>query len=615
MRGFSIRVVGGFLALAFGVLSVTAWAGEFAAEDWREARALKQKVRASQFLHRATFGPTLEEIETLADRMRQIGDRRAINEWIDRQFETPATLHQPLAEQMIADDGFTQDQNSVWIQRYRYHAWWDTAIRGEDQLRQRVAWALAQIVVTSEDGAGFNDPNLGDLSGKGRWLGPSNYYDMLVENAFGNYRDLLRDVTYHPVMGVYLSHMKNRKSNGVRFPDENYAREIMQLFTIGLYELHQDGRLKQDDNGQLIPTYDNETIKEFARVFTGLTFKPDVPNNPFYSGNDFQFPMVMYQPEHDTDPKTLLGDEVIDLDDGDTEIEAALDNLYGHPNVAPFISYRLIQRLVKSNPSRGYVRRVARKFNNNGRGEKGDLKAVVKAILTDPEAFRSMRVRSKRVGDERMVTVTPRGTIYSKLREPVIRYTSLIRACRGESDYATGRMMITPRDYDWLQEPYKQPTVFSFYLPSYQPPGELVDEFSRRVPNGNLVAPEFQQKTAVTSNRLINRYIWDITSRSASFSARNLPHYEMECNIVFDLEEEDAMATTPAGLKRVIDRFDLVHCAGTMPQDYKDLMAATIEEKTDWMKRSPNYQSLFEKFRTNAALMTTVLSPFAAIQE
>ncbi len=593
-------------------LAVNVSAGNFTVDSRSEAALMKRKVRAAQFLHRATFGPTIEQIDALAARMQQIGVRRACEEWIDEQLSMPATLHQPVAEAMIADDGFTTTQDGVWIQRYRYHAWWHNALTCEDQLRQRVAWALIQILVTSEDGNGFNDQNPGNLSGKGRWLGPTHYYDMLVDNAFANYRKILGDVTYHPVMGVYLSHMRNRKSNGTRFPDENYAREIMQLFSIGLYQVQLDGRLKKTAEGELIPTYDNETIKELARVFTGLTYKPSNPSNFFWSGNDFLYPMEMYQPEHDTDPKTIFG-KTIDVDDGVADIDAALDVLYAHENVAPFVSYRLIQRLVKSNPSRGYIRRVARAFSDNGQGVKGDMGAVIKAVLLDPEVWRSERIRTLR--DPYRVEVTPRGTEYSRLREPVIRYTSLLRAVHATSDYPTGRMMVTPQDWNWLQEPYKQPSVFNFFLPDFQPPGDLIGfQPSRRIPNGSLVAPEFQQKTAVTSNRLINRFLWDISSQRARFTTSGT-NFNLECNLNFDLSREKALATNDADMPKLLDLFDLVFCCGSLPQDYKDLVVEVVNTETQWMKNNATYRPELEDYRVESALMAIATSPFAAISE
>ncbi|MEM0924572.1 MAG: DUF1800 family protein, partial [Planctomycetota bacterium] len=297
-------------------ISGTGVAGVFETASRREAGVIKRKVYATQFLSHATFGPTIEDVETLATRMGQIGVRQACEEWIDDQMAMSPSFHRPLAMLMIADDQYTSTQGGVYIQRYRYHAWWHNALNAQDQLRQRMAWALIQILVTSEDGAGFNDANPGHHTGEGRWLGPTNYYDLMVEHAFGQYSELLTDVTYHPVMGVYLSHNRNRKTDlaASRFPDENYAREIMQLFTIGLYELEQDGRLKKDESGNLIPTYDNDDIKEYAKIFTGLAMKPHPnasPNSQFNWGNELEYPMEMFNTEHEPGTKTLLGGEVV----------------------------------------------------------------------------------------------------------------------------------------------------------------------------------------------------------------------------------------------------------------------------------------------------------------
>lgn len=627
----SIRVT--MLALLVAVSATSVQGGVFELESRQQTRVMKAKIYASQFLSRATFGPTTQEIDDLATRMTQVGVRRACDEWIEDQFDLPASSHQQLTQEMYGDDGYNGEEGNVWIQRFRYHSWWDIAINGEDQLRQRLAWALSQILVTSEDGAGFNDRGLGRSSGLPRWLGPSNYYDTLVNDAFGNYRDLLQDVTYHPVMGVYLSHVRNRKTNGTRFPDENYAREILQLFTIGLYELAPDGSLKTDATGALIPTYDNDTVREFARVFTGLTYKPS-GSNFFFSGNDLLLPMEMFQNEHDTEPKTLLNNETISITDGDADISAALDNIFAHPNVAPFVSYRLIQRLVKSNPSRAYIRRVSAAFEDNGQGVKGDLKAVVKAILLDPEAWRSVRIRTMRNPDR--IEVLPRGTEFSKLKEPVIRYTSLLRGLNVTSDYHTGRTMVVPMDYHWTQEPYKSPTVFNFFLPSYQPPGDLIGfEPSRRIANGTLVAPEFQQKTAVTSNRLMNRYIGDINRGSAFFRARNA-NYSMECHLTFDLDDDRALTQTDdldnvdvannndaalmpvaqaSNLARLLDKYDLLFCQGTMPQDFKDKIALVVLKETDWMNTNATWADRAGEFRVTTALIAVTTSPFAAIEE
>lgn len=623
------------VVMSFAIFTAaSASAGVFEVDSRSEARLMKNKIHASQFLSRATFGPTMAQIDTLATRMNQVGIRRACDEWIDAQFALPVTEHLPITRAMYTADGHTSEVDDVWIQRYRYHSWWHTAITADDQLRQRMAWALSQILVTSEEGEGFGDRNTGDFSGEGRWLGPTDYYDTLVRNAFGNYRTLLQEVTYHPVMGVYLSYVRNRKTNGVRFPDENYAREVMQLFSIGLYELHQDGRLKTDLAGNLIPTYDNETIKEFAKVFTGLTYRPESTGNnnqTFYSGNDLVYPMVMAAHEHDMEPKTLLNGVVVDTNNGDGDIAAALDNIFDHENVAPFISYRLIQRFVKSNPSRGYIRRVAMTFDDNGSGVKGDLKAVIKAILLDPEAWRSLRVRTMRNPDR--VAVTPRGTEYSRLREPVIRYAAMLRGFNATSTDPNGYVKMLPMDYDWTQAPYKSPSVFNFYLPSYQPSGELIGfQPSRRIPNGNLVAPEFQQKTAVTSNRLINRYTWDLDTGQSRHNAGTY----LACDMVFDLAADRALVNdddlpnntseaqrravaAQSDLVTLVDKYDLLFCAGTMPQDFKDELVFQTMDRTDWMigntGGTPPWQTRTGELRVSSMLLVILTSPFAAIEE
>ncbi|KAA5544435.1 DUF1800 domain-containing protein [Roseiconus nitratireducens] len=613
----------------FGILLAGCWipatlqAGTFEVESRRDLAVMKRKILAAQFLSRATFGPTIETIEALAERMGQIGTRRACEEWIDRQMDLPPSLHRPLIIDMVSRDGFTTTQDNAYIQRYRYHAWWHNALAGEDQLRQRVAWALSQILVTSEDGAGFNDRNPGHHSGQGRWIGPSSYYDLMVRHAFGNYRELLEDVTYHPVMGVYLSHMRNRKTDVAanRFPDENYAREIMQLFTIGLYELRMDGLLKVDGDGNLIPTYDNETIKEFAKIFTGLAFKPH-PNatgtGRFYWGNDLEAPMEMFDFEHEPGTKTLLGGQVVGSDeivDGEADIDAALDNLMAHDNVAPFIARRLIQRLVKSNPSRAYIYRVARTFNDNGQGVKGDLGAVVKAVLLDPELWRGQRLLSRR--DPYRVEVVVRGTDFSSLSEPVIRYTRLLRGLHATSSHSSGRMMLMPMDYSWSQEPYRSPTVFNFYLPDYQPPGDLLGYTPpRRVPNGFLAAPEFQIKTPVTSNRLAARYIWDISSqRSQQRWSNNSAGYSHNSDLYFDLEMEKAWCTEDEDMHRLMDHLDLVFCYGSMPEDYQEAVVQKIASRTAWMKNNATWRPDMEDQRAESAIIATVLTPFAAITD
>ena len=527
-------------------------AGEFPAQNSQEIRSLRNRIRAAQFLSKATFGPKVVSIDQLAARMDQVGFRRACSEWIDEQFALPISSHEQVAREMIAADGLTPDAGLLGMQNYRYQVWWHIALDREDQLRQRVAWALSQIFVIGDTGAGFNGLRRQDL-GNGEmsivdWLGMSNYYDMLSRNASKTYRELLGDVTFHPSMGMYLSSMHNRRADvpAGRFPDENYAREIMQLFSVGLYELSPDGRQRRDSQGNLIPTYDNESIKNLARLFTGFRFHHNTRTD-IIGPNAFGRPMQLVAHEHDDntnyaedpdnpgqpDPmsprtKVVFGKTLSPLPNPLTsaaaiaEIHEGLDVIADHENVPPFICRLLIQRLVKSNPSRAYLRRVTRQFRNNGNGVRGDLKAVVKAILLDPEAMRGQRLVRRRAnfpnpGDPLRLEVITRGTEHSRLREPVLRLTSWIRAMQPtasfpQRDPATGRpymMLNVSVEPEIGQGPFQSPSVFNFYLPDFQPHGPLLTyQPTRRIPREAIFAPEFQILSTVTANRFINRIIF-----------------------------------------------------------------------------------------------------------
>lgn len=246
----------------------------------------------------------------------------------------------------------------------------------------------------------------------------SSYYDILLDNAFGYFDTLLHDVTYNSAMGIFLTYVNNPKSDTSRnrFPDENYAREVMQLFTIGLYELNNDGTRKVDGNGDYIPTYDNETIAEFSKIFTGLSYG----NNPTfwdwakYDRLNYELPMKMFNDYHEPGTKTLLNGFIVpdrNPVDGNADVKDALNNLFTHPNVGPFIATRLIQRLVTSNPSTEYVDHVASVFNSDENGKRGNMKAVIKAILL----YDSARNCDECDDDE----------TFGKLSEPFQRYMQL----------------------------------------------------------------------------------------------------------------------------------------------------------------------------------------------
>ncbi|MCA9139276.1 MAG: DUF1800 family protein [Planctomycetales bacterium] len=634
-----LRTVVIVLMSGVGLGGNTIQAGDFPVSNSREVRLMRAKVQAAQFLSKATFGPTEESIESLAERINQLGYKRAMSEWIDQQFALPITSHEAVARDIVYVDGNQVDMQTGGPYLYRYQAWWHIALTSEDQLRQRVAWALSQIFVIGDTGVGFNnddrrpksalantnDPNDYDNHPEYYtivdWLGMSHYYDMLANGSRGTYRELLEQVTYHPCMGDWLSSRGNRKANVAagRFPDENYAREIMQLFSVGLYHMHPDGRLKIDENGELIPTYDNEQIKELGRLFTGFKYKHDTSNS-FYVGRNFGEPMQIHVGEHDNnqnyseDPnapesKTVFGTVLPPLpatmtsEDVKAEIGAGLDAIANHPNVAPFICRLLIQRLVKSNPSRAYMRRVTRVFEDNGSGVRGDIQAVVKAILTDPELFRGQRLI--RLSNPIRVRVVPRGTEYSRLREPINRVTALIRAMRPTTDYAAGYMMLNRNlNSEIGQMPFDSPSVFNYYLPEFQPPGDLIGYTpSRRNPFGAIFGPEFQILNGVTANLTLNRL--------RSWCYNQWIQYGMRkgtCRITFHLEPEMELARDLANLDEILQRFDLLLCNGSLTEDTKTgIKNAIIAETT-------NIDSWYAQ-RVEVMLNAVILSPDCAVEQ
>jgi uncharacterized protein (DUF1800 family) len=299
------------------------------------------------------------------------------------------------------------------------------------------------------------------------------YNDTLKREAFNNFRDLLKKVTLSPAMGVYLNTLGNDGRDG-RVPNENYAREVLQLFTIGLNELHPDGTMKLDADGLPIPTYNQEQIRQFAKVFTGYSWnKPNWWDWPAYGrGDGWTDSMKFFNEYHNKETKTLLRGVTLPANQtAEKDLDDALDNIFNHPNVGPFISRQLIQRLVTSNPSRGYVYRVARTFNNNGQGVRGDMKAVIQAILLDNEA--------------RSSTVAKRSD-YGKLREPVLRFSGLMRAFNAQTSDPDGRYLITRLVWysDAGQDPLSAGSVFNFFQPGYRHPGKIA--------TAGLDSPEFQ---------------------------------------------------------------------------------------------------------------------------
>jgi len=432
--------------------------------------------------------------------------------------------------------------------------------------------------------------------------GMAHFYDMLLGHSFGNFEDLLRDVSLHPCMGIYLSHLGNRKSDPVAktFPDENYAREVMQLFSIGLWMLDDDGTQLLDGNDQPIPTYDNSDITEIARVFTGLSFGQtsagaDNTNFEQYDGS-FTSPMKGWDAHHDLGPKTLLLGATTPArtaSPGNTgtatmaDVDALISNLFNHPNVGPFIGKLLIQRLVTSNPSPGYVARVSAAFNAAPRG---DLGRTVKAILLDHEARDPAMMADPEFG---------------KLREPFLKAVNVARAFNASAP--NGWYYLDAFILDHAQEPFKAPSVFNFYLPTYTPPGPLAE--------AGLVAPEFQIVNA-TSGTTAPNYFWDhITAGLHRWGVG-----QADKNVTLNLTQEMLLNVPPEAVNDpspsvaaldpdpLIRRLDLVLTGGNLePESYRIIREALSRigpgSGWEWPER-----------RLSLAIYLIVSSPEFAVQ-
>ncbi len=480
---------------------------------------LASKAEAFQLLNQATFGAT----EAEAQRVVALG----IEGWVDDQMQKPASLQLPHMRELPPREDVGQ------LQQDRVDVWFRNALHGDDQLRQRVAFALSEIMVVSQQGALIEAP-----------LSLASYYDMLAENAFGNYRDLIEDVTLHPAMGVYLSMLGNERPNpesNIR-PDENYARELMQLFSVGLVELDTDGSVRLDEQNQPVPTYDQSIIEGFAHVYTGWTYAGFTTfDQAFRTPANQVVPMQLYPDFHDTGPKKLLNNVELPAGQGGTaDLVGALDNIFNHPNVGPFIAIRLMHRLVTSNPSPGYVERVANVFNDNGSGVRGDLAAVVRAILLDDEARPDMPIE-----------------IDGKMKEPLLRLTQLWRAYGARS--ASGRYPLFASYILFGQGPMQSPSVFNFFSPFYAPPGEIRDS--------SLVAPELQIATEY-QNTLVTNYMF--------FQCFGLNHMNGslgEDDVFIDFAEEMTLSDdTDALITRVADKLLAGQISATLRQEIEGML-------------------------------------------
>jgi uncharacterized protein (DUF1800 family) len=584
-----------------GLLLAISWAGpdcragEILARPGEDPALVGARVYAATFLRNATFGPTMEQIDALAARMLQIGHREAAEEWIDNQFALPVTSAYDFAKTWFENNeavirGEFPNNGLVIIEREVFNT---IPIVAPDQLRQRLTFALSQILVVNKDGSGTLlslDSNNQTYSA----LGLAGYWDLLAQGIDGTYRDLLQAVAIHPVMGQFLTHAHNSKADPAtgQFPDENFAREIMQLFTIGLWKLNQDGSYQLAGN-ELIPTYGPLEIENMARVFTGLTWNNGLPDSHFGQGvPNYHDSLRMVEGRHDTNPKTIFNGIVLPGgQDGMTEIRAAVDLLEAHANTAPFIARRLIQRFTASNPTKEYIRRVADVYDDNGQGVRGDLKAITKAILLDPDAT------------DDHIFVSPTGVVVGgipsntavRTQDPFIQYTTLFRAFHANCNEPGGLVTVRTRMDDLPQIIMASPTVFNFFQPDHVVRGPLSDTPApESVPNGYYSSPELTLYDSYYANHIANSIAMTI---DAGYVNRGIGKTMLPqaWQTTLDFSAEMALA---GDMNALLERLDLLLCSGSMKQSVRDAVVAAIVSQTN---------SDIE--RVEAAITTVMLSP------
>jgi len=543
-------------------------------------------TEAARFLIQSSFGPSVDSIAHLRF--------QSYRGWIDDQLAMAPTYHLPYYRNRAIeflnrsggdDDGYLTP---------RQEAWWQHAVTARDQLRQRMAFALSEIFVISQDSS-LEDDNEGAAA----------YYDLLVRQSFGNYRQLLEDVTLSPMMGTYLSMIRNQKPKSGRQPDENYAREIMQLFSIGLSELNIDGTLRLDVNSQPIPTYTQADIVGLAHVFTGWGphFDPASPprwsdgtiakaNDWFLYGWDPLLPMTFNTSYGDLQARQILDGTMVPATlTGPQRLKLALDTLFNHPNVGPFLANQLIQRFVTSNPSPAYVGRVASAFNNNGSGVRGDLGATLRAVLLDPEARNQQ---------------SPAEVKFGKLTEPLLRMTRLFRAFpptpRPYAAMGDDRMFLNYVYAMDEQSPLFSPTVFNFFKPGFAKAGPIA--------SAGLVSPEFQIFDDVTAMLETNRNYGLIYSGISVGEPVNTG-----TNMKLDLAEPLGILTAPGrthveAQAALVDYLNLRLLGGNMSSFLRQKILDTYAS----LPTSFTYTTANEQKRVQVGLYLVMFSPEFNIQ-
>ncbi|MEA5461248.1 DUF1800 family protein [Arcicella sp. LKC2W] len=523
---------------------------------------------ASRFLSHATLGAKMSDIQSVATLGKE--------QWIDNQLNLSnsfsienylRSLHQLMVDSMLRDNpagGYTLDNTGV--QNWHFDAsWFQGSMTAPDVLRWRTALALSEIFVISR---------VSNLDGQP--YGLANYYDILLNEAFGNYRTILDKITYHPAMGSYLTFLNNHATNTTKqiYPDENYAREIMQLFSIGLYKLNLDGSEMKDANNKSIPTYTNTDITALAKVFTGLGWG-DRPYLGHYQKDKWSYTQRMkffpldsleyyqgwWQPRiyngHEPGSKTFLGSTIPNrpVVQGEQDIQDALNIIFNHPNVGPFMARRLIQRLVSSNPSPAYIQRVATVFNNNGAGVRGDLKAVVRAILLDQEACDC--------------NADSNSNYAGMLREPFVRYMNLMRGLKLTTQGGVYRNTMYTLYNRIEQIPLYSPTVFNFFQPDYSPDGDLK--------TAKKYAPEFQLLNSQTLTAYVNALnSWLVNDDPVEFwGLFSNETYKPDQDARFDLLSDSTLAVNEK-IPQLLDKYNLILAHGAISKENIEIIRKAI---------------------------------------
>ena len=505
-------------------------------------------AQAARFLTQATLAPTDTEIA----RVRALG----YEAWLDEEFAKPPSAGN---WDWLVSKGIHLDPDAASIAIGVDSQVWQRLLTATDSLRQRVALALSEIFVVGFDG----------ITGPYKQFKLAGFWDLLAANAFGSYRTLLEQVTLNPAMGNYLNTAGNQKEDAAsgRQPDENYAREVMQLFTIGLYELNTDGSLRLGATGQPIETYTQDTVTNLARVFTG--WKNDAARGGDTGPEFLRRPMVLNSRQHSTLAATFLGVTVPASTDGTAALATAMNTLANHANVGPFIGRQLIQRLVTSNPSAAYVGRVAAAFDNNGQGVRGDLKAVLRAVLLDTEARSDAKLTDPAFG---------------KLREPMLRFIQWARVFNATSvsgNWEAGNTSDPAKSLG--QSPQRSASVFNYFRPGYVPP-------NTPIAGGGLVAPEFQ----ITNESSVAGYLNSMQTLIESGHKDIRP----------DFSAELALAADAAAL---VDRLNRLLCAGQLSEATRSLITTAVAGMA-------GSSSSDKTKRVQAAVMLVMASPDYLVQ-